>query len=63
MQDTTFLMSNGAPACFAASREEAAAALGTLEIQEIPMGDLSRRDLYWAELFALEGFNCYAVAC
>lgn len=65
-----FLMSNGAPATFAVDRTYAEVILGTTDIQEIPLKDLSPRDWAAAEQ---EGFNiwsidemelpCFAVAC
>jgi len=67
-----FIMSNGAPACFAETREEAVEILGTAEIQEIPHRDLSTRDWYAAEAAVppseIEAWwdkveTCFAVAC
>lgn len=72
-----FLMSNGAPACFAETREEAVEILGTAEIQEIPHRDLTGRDWRAAEAavlasacspWALDDWlakveTCFAVAC
>lgn len=67
-----FIMSNGSPACFAETREQAEAILGTTEIQEIPHRDLSSRDWYAAEAAVppseVEAWrdkveSCFAVAC
>jgi hypothetical protein len=64
----TFTMSNGAPATFAVDRTSAEVILGTDEIQEIYICELSARD--WAAvdsvfvaLNSFEGLRCYAVAC
>lgn len=60
-----FLMSNGAPATFAVDRATAEVILGEVEIQEIPMSDLSHKD--WAaavDLVRLDEFEvlrCFAV--
>ena len=63
----TFIMSNGAPATFAVDRTSAEVILGTADIQEIPLKDLSPRDWAAAErvFIWLEGIElpCYAVAC
>lgn len=61
----TFIMSNGSPATFAATRAEAEERLGTADIQEIPHRDLSAKD--WAAADMMFGYDaelpCYAVAC
>ena len=61
---TTFLMSNGSPATFAANRDEAISLLGTDEIQHIPACDLTATDWNNAERFGLDlELPCFAVAC
>jgi len=57
-------MSNGAPAVFAADRDEAISLLGTDEIQHIPHSDLTARDWNNAERFGLDwDLPCFSVAC
>jgi hypothetical protein len=63
-----FHLSNGAPATFAVDRASAQVILGEVEIQEIPMSDLSPKDWAAAErvfvaLDDLDGLRCFAVAC
>lgn len=63
-----FIMSNGAPATFSVDRATAEVILGTDEIQEIYICELSARD--WAAVDAVfvalddfSGLRCFAVAC
>ena len=63
-----FIMSNGAPATFAVDRASAQVILGEVEIQEIPMSDLSPKDWAAADrvfvaLDEFDGLRCFAVAC
>lgn len=64
----TFLMSNGAPATFAVDRASAEVILGTNEITDLELKDLTARD--WAAVdqvfVALDdftGLRCWFVAC
>jgi hypothetical protein len=59
-----FIMSNGSPATFAATREDAWFVLGTTEVQEIPHADLTATDWNNAERLGLDwDLPCFAVAC
>lgn len=64
----TFLMSNGAPATFAVDRASAEVILGTNEITDLELKDLTARD--WAavdqvfvKLDDFTGLRCWFVAC